>query len=163
MPSDSTSLAEEGVLIEAFPLVRAGVFDDARIRGVLEGGAHPARRPDDNIADLEAMVAPYHMEEMWLGYIGEEVWETNWKSMIENYMEGYHLSPLHKTGLANLNPTDMCAHIPASEHWFGYTVGFPDDLPRVTPGHPSLTKEQSNTCIMAMVQPGSGTRFTHFL
>jgi len=108
------------------------------------------------VADLEAMVAPYHMEEMWLGYIGEEVWETNWKSMIENYMEGYHLSPLHKTGLANLNPTDMCAHIPASEHWFGYTVGFPDDLPRVTAGHPSLTKEQSNTCIMAMVQPGSG-------
>ncbi len=108
------------------------------------------------IADLEARVAPYHMEEMWLGYTGEAVWETNWKSLIENYMEGYHLSPLHKSGLANLNPTDMCEHLPAGESWFGYAVGFPDDLPRVTPGHPDLTPEQSGTCIMVMMQPGNG-------
>ena len=57
MPPDSTSLEEEGVLIEAFPLVRAGRFDEARIRDVLGAGRYPARRPDDNVADLEAMVA----------------------------------------------------------------------------------------------------------
>jgi 5-oxoprolinase (ATP-hydrolysing) len=57
MPADSTRLDEEGVLIEAFPLVRAGRFDEARIRRVLGTGPHPARRPDDNVADLEAMVA----------------------------------------------------------------------------------------------------------
>ncbi|CAM9735777.1 unnamed protein product [Discosporangium mesarthrocarpum] len=57
MPPDSTRLEEEGVLIEAFPLVRAGRFDEARIREVLGAGRYPARRPDDNVADLEAMVA----------------------------------------------------------------------------------------------------------
>ena len=57
MPADSTTLAEEGVLIEAFPLVTGGRFDEARIRAVLGAGPHPARRPDDNVADLEAMVA----------------------------------------------------------------------------------------------------------
>ncbi|MAG29402.1 MAG: hypothetical protein CL908_00730, partial [Deltaproteobacteria bacterium] len=57
MPADSRSLAEEGVLIEAFQLVRHGYFDEVRIREVLASGQHPARRPDDNIADLEAMVA----------------------------------------------------------------------------------------------------------
>ncbi len=108
------------------------------------------------LADLEALVAPYHMEEMWLGWLGEEVWETNWKAMVENYMEGYHLTPLHRNTLNNLNPTGLARHIPAGEHWFGYEVGFPEDLPRVTAGHPDLTKKQSDTCIMAMVQPGSG-------
>lgn len=57
MPACSTRLADEGVLIEAFPLVRAGVFDEARLRGLLGAGRHPARRPDDNVADLEAMIA----------------------------------------------------------------------------------------------------------
>jgi 5-oxoprolinase (ATP-hydrolysing) len=44
-------------LIEAFHLVRSGHFDEDRIRAVLASGAYPARRPDDNVADLEAMVA----------------------------------------------------------------------------------------------------------
>ncbi|MBY0401592.1 hydantoinase B/oxoprolinase family protein, partial [Myxococcota bacterium] len=57
MPALSTRLAEEGVLIEAFPLVRAGRFDEARLRALLGAGPHPARRPDDNVADLEAMIA----------------------------------------------------------------------------------------------------------
>ncbi|MBK7947318.1 MAG: hydantoinase B/oxoprolinase family protein [Deltaproteobacteria bacterium] len=57
MPADSTRLAEEGVLIEAFLLVRAGRFDEARLRALLGSGPHPARRPDDNVADLEAMIA----------------------------------------------------------------------------------------------------------
>jgi 5-oxoprolinase (ATP-hydrolysing) len=57
MPANSTTLAEEGVLIEPFRLVRDGEFDEARIRAVLASGDHPARRPDDNVADLEAMVA----------------------------------------------------------------------------------------------------------
>jgi len=57
MPADSSCLEEEGVLIEAFHLVRAGHFDEDRIRAVLGSGTYPARRPDDNVADLEAMVA----------------------------------------------------------------------------------------------------------
>ncbi len=57
MPADSTCLEEEGVLIEAFPLVREGRFEEDRIREVLASGRYPARRPDDNVADLEAMVA----------------------------------------------------------------------------------------------------------
>jgi len=57
MPANSTRLEEEGVLIDAFALVRDGRFDEARIRGVLGSGRFPARRPDDNVADLEAMVA----------------------------------------------------------------------------------------------------------
>jgi 5-oxoprolinase (ATP-hydrolysing) len=57
MPADSTRLEEEGVLIDAFPLVCDGVFEEDRIRQVLATGPFPARRPDDNVADLEAMVA----------------------------------------------------------------------------------------------------------
>lgn len=108
------------------------------------------------LADLEARMRPYHPEEMRLGFLGEEVWEANWKSLVENYMEGYHISPLHRATLHNLNPTDRCHRVEPGEAWFGYEVAFPREIERVTRGHPDLTPEQADTCLMAMVTPASG-------
>jgi 5-oxoprolinase (ATP-hydrolysing) len=73
MPADSTTLAEEGVLIEAFHLVRNGAFDEERIRAILASGPYPARRPDDNVADLEAMVAANRAGASGLLQLAEEV------------------------------------------------------------------------------------------
>jgi 5-oxoprolinase (ATP-hydrolysing) len=57
MPADSSRLEEEGVLIEPLRLIRNGHFEEVKIREILASGAYPARRPDDNVADLEAMAA----------------------------------------------------------------------------------------------------------
>jgi len=57
MPPDSASLDDEGVVLEAFRLVAAGRFDEAGVRARLTGARFAARRPDDNVADLEAMMA----------------------------------------------------------------------------------------------------------
>jgi 5-oxoprolinase (ATP-hydrolysing) len=57
MPPDSQSLAEEGVVLAPFLLVRAGRLDEAVLRRALGSGPYPARSPDDNVADLEAAVA----------------------------------------------------------------------------------------------------------
>jgi 5-oxoprolinase (ATP-hydrolysing) len=57
MPADSRSLEEEGVLIPPGHLVRAGVFQEEPLRRLLTGARFPARSPEDNLADLEAMVA----------------------------------------------------------------------------------------------------------
>jgi 5-oxoprolinase (ATP-hydrolysing) len=66
MPADSRTLEEEGVLLSAFPLVRDGRFDEARLRAALTGARWPARNPDDNVADLEALVAANHAGEAQL-------------------------------------------------------------------------------------------------
>ncbi|HEX4292507.1 MAG TPA: hydantoinase B/oxoprolinase family protein [Rhizomicrobium sp.] len=57
MPPFSKDIAEEGILFDGIVMVRGGVFDDAAVRAVLEGGAWPARNPDQNIADLKAQAA----------------------------------------------------------------------------------------------------------
>jgi 5-oxoprolinase (ATP-hydrolysing) len=57
IPADSRTLEEEGVLIEPLLAVRAGHFDEARVRALLTGARYPARRPDDNVAELVAMIA----------------------------------------------------------------------------------------------------------
>ncbi|MBW2270890.1 MAG: hydantoinase B/oxoprolinase family protein [Deltaproteobacteria bacterium] len=57
MPPDSTTLEDEGVVLHAFKLVQGGHFEEAQVRRLLAAGPHPARRPDDNVADLVAMLA----------------------------------------------------------------------------------------------------------
>jgi 5-oxoprolinase (ATP-hydrolysing) len=72
MPSDSTSLAEEGALLPPHKLVAAGGFDEAWVRARLAEGPWPARNPDDNVADLEAMVAANRAGEALLhGFVAE--------------------------------------------------------------------------------------------
>jgi 5-oxoprolinase (ATP-hydrolysing) len=57
MPASSTTLEEEGVLFEPMLVVRDGHFEEERVRSLLDGASYPARDPDDNVAELEAMVA----------------------------------------------------------------------------------------------------------
>ncbi len=56
-PADSTSIEEEGILLDNVVLVRAGRFLEAEIRALLTAGPYPARNPTQNIADLSAQVA----------------------------------------------------------------------------------------------------------
>ncbi len=73
MPSDSRTLEEEGVLLEPFLLVRDGRLAEVELRARLTGARYPARNPDDNVADLEAMVAAHRTGEALLRRMTEDV------------------------------------------------------------------------------------------
>ncbi len=53
----AVNIDEEGVLIDDVLLVSGGQFLEAEARALLAGAKYPARRPDQNIADLAAQVA----------------------------------------------------------------------------------------------------------
>jgi 5-oxoprolinase (ATP-hydrolysing) len=57
MPPDSTSIDQEGVLIDPVPLVENGRFREAEMRALLASGPFPARNPAQNLADLQAQLA----------------------------------------------------------------------------------------------------------
>ncbi|MDP2646827.1 MAG: hydantoinase B/oxoprolinase family protein [Desulfobacterales bacterium] len=57
MPPRSTTVLEEGVLIDNFLLVRNGRFHEEDLMGLLISGPFPARNPARNISDLKAQVA----------------------------------------------------------------------------------------------------------
>jgi 5-oxoprolinase (ATP-hydrolysing) len=57
MPPFSRTIAEEGVLFDNFLLVRGGRMHEAELRAQLGSGDHPARNPDQTIADLRAQIA----------------------------------------------------------------------------------------------------------
>ncbi|MGI4849074.1 MAG: hydantoinase B/oxoprolinase family protein [Janthinobacterium lividum] len=57
MPADSTTVEQEGVLINNFQLVRAGLFLEQEVIDLLGSGPYPARNIRQNLADLQAQVA----------------------------------------------------------------------------------------------------------
>ncbi|HUO92946.1 MAG TPA: hydantoinase B/oxoprolinase family protein [Rhizomicrobium sp.] len=60
MPAFSSDIAQEGALFDGLAMIRAEHFDEAGMRRVLGAGLHPARNPDQNIADLKAQAAACH-------------------------------------------------------------------------------------------------------
>lgn len=57
MPAFSRHLAEEGAVFSGLRVARAGELDRALILDTLARGPYPARRPLENLADLEAQLA----------------------------------------------------------------------------------------------------------
>jgi len=57
MPSDSSHIDEEGVLLDNVQLVAKGVFLEPELRALLADGKYPARNVEQNLADLRAQVA----------------------------------------------------------------------------------------------------------
>ncbi|MEG3149947.1 hydantoinase B/oxoprolinase family protein [Sphingomonas sp. ZT3P38] len=57
MPADSRTIDQEGVLIDDFLLVEAGLFREEPLRALLASGQWPARNPDQNIGDIRAQIA----------------------------------------------------------------------------------------------------------
>ena len=56
-PADSTTIDEEGLVLDNVLLVQGGRFLEQEIRNLLTTGPWPARNPDQNVADLKAQVA----------------------------------------------------------------------------------------------------------
>ncbi|HTH26941.1 MAG TPA: hydantoinase B/oxoprolinase family protein [Sphingobium sp.] len=56
-PAASTSLDEEGVVIDNLLLMDGGAFRENELRALLGSARYPARSPDTNVADLKAQVA----------------------------------------------------------------------------------------------------------
>ena len=57
MPPFSRTIAEEGVLLDALPIMAQGHFLTEQVRSALMEGPWPSRAPDRNIADLKAQIA----------------------------------------------------------------------------------------------------------
>ena len=117
----------------------------------LDGRASPLA---PRLEGLVPLVRNYHMEDMVLGHCETESWDTNWKCLTENFMEGYHLSHVHYETLHPVTPTRLCEHFPAGEGYLGYYSGFPADLPQRGRYHPDLTDAERGCCVMFAVMPG---------
>ena len=116
----------------------------------LDGNAAPlAPRIDAFIPNIKN----YHHPGRHHQFVGEEVWKTNWKCLIENFMEGYHLSAAHAKTLHPITPTALCRKMPAPEGMTAYTSGYDPKVPERGPYHDDLSAAERRYSVLFSVFP----------
>jgi phenylpropionate dioxygenase-like ring-hydroxylating dioxygenase large terminal subunit len=72
------------------------------------------------LAGLSAMLARYHLERMRTVVHYEETWDTNWKCLTENFMEAYHVGPVHPETLVPFAPLANIEILPGTADYNFY-------------------------------------------
>ena len=109
----------------------------------------------DSIKELEPFVQNMHIEDMRLIYSNEQQWDANWKCLVENFMEGYHLSVVHRKTLHPYTPTQLCQHIKGNDGFFGYYAGYPEDAATRGEPHPDVSEAEMKRSLMLCIPPAS--------
>ena len=109
---------------------------------------------ESNIVGLDAYVQNYHAEEMRSIQADTEHWPINWKCLAENFMEGYHLTPVHRNTLHPMTPTKLCEKIPAGTGYTGYKSHYSNTFKGRSQYHPDMSEEERAQSMMVWIYPG---------
>ena len=115
------------------------------------GNNAPPLAPD--LADLEPYVANYRFEERHSTETWFEEWQTNWKTLIENFMEGYHLSVTHATTLDHITPTELCEKLASGAAFTAYRSNYRDSSQQREPFPKELTEQERRSSVLFSVYP----------
>ncbi|MCP4334603.1 MAG: hypothetical protein GY785_18270 [Gammaproteobacteria bacterium] len=110
----------------------------------------------DSFSESETAQAIEPMvEHMRLIYSSEQEWDANWKCLVENFLEGYHLSTVHRKTLHPFTPTRLAQHFPAGSDHFGFYSWYPEEAPSRGKAHPDLDADEQRRSLMLGISPGS--------
>jgi phenylpropionate dioxygenase-like ring-hydroxylating dioxygenase large terminal subunit len=108
------------------------------------------------LASLAPMVAPYEMEHYIPVALQDHVWNTNWKLLTENFMEGYHLPVAHRATVGAWFPVGDTRFPPERHDGFTIQTFTKDETARYGRAHPSNTRlegHERHTTVMPSVFP----------
>ena len=105
------------------------------------------------LAATESYIRNYQEDKRHFLFGSEEVWGTNWKCLVENFMEGYHLSPMHAKTLHAITPTALCEKLPHGAAFTGYRANFNPASPERGPFNETLTKQEQRSDVFYCVYP----------
>ena len=95
----------------------------------------------------------YHPEERHSTETWFEEWSTNWKSLIENFMEGYHLSITHAKTLDHVTPTRLCEKLASGPGFTAYRSNYDPTFPQREPFPEDLTEQERRSSVLFNVYP----------
>ena len=105
------------------------------------------------LEDLDALIRAYQPEAYELVHAEEETWHCNWKCLVENFMEGYHLSVVHPRTLRGYTPTELARKSASGPAFTSYIAHYPDSIPPRGTGAPGLSAEQRHASTLFSVFP----------
>ena len=103
---------------------------------------------------LDAMLDRYEPDSFRIVHSAEETWSCNWKMLVENFMEGYHLSVVHPQTLHGYTPTGLSKKGPSGPGFTSYFANYPDHADPRGGGAPGLTAEETRRSSLFSIFPG---------
>jgi len=100
----------------------------------LDGDAPAFSHPE-----LDTMLAPYETADFRLVHVAQEAWQTNWKCLVENFMEGYHLSVVHPQTLHGYTPSGLSRKLVSGDGYTSYAANYPENIQPRGDGAPGLS------------------------
>lgn len=114
-------------------------------------GAAPPLQP--RLAALEERLARYDTGSMRHVFTGEKLWAANWKAVVENFLEAYHLSVVHGATLHPITPTALAKKFDGAAAFTGYCSNYPNSAPDRGRGAPELTEAERRRSTLFGVFP----------
>lgn len=105
------------------------------------------------LCELESAIANYQITDMHHVSCFHEVWDCNWKSLVENFMDGYHLSAVHPQSLRPLTPTSLCETLSGNNAYTGYIANYAKAAPVRRNHSKLLTEEQKRQSRLFCIYP----------
>jgi len=104
------------------------------------------------LAGLDAVLAPFRLAEYVPVHQQTDVWDTNWKLLVENFMDTYHVFRVHREtfGTVGDSPTNTTMY-PGTDAWT-YHVAL-DREEMATGANTSLEGEWRRAVVLASVFP----------
>ena len=105
----------------------------------LSGDAPPLA---GQLTKLDELIGIYDQSKMVHAHTEEEIWACNWKLLVENFMEAYHLSVVHPETLHPYTPTGLSKYAMKDDAFTSYIAHYPDNIEQRFAGSPDLTREE---------------------
>lgn len=106
-----------------------------------------------DLANLDALIAPYQPDAFRHIHTASEVWDCNWKALVENFMEGYHLSVVHPETLHHYTPTGLSRKGPSGPNFTSYFANYPDSAAGRGTGADTLSETERKRSTLFAVYP----------
>lgn len=74
----------------------------------------------DALSGLSALVGDFRMGDYIPVYEHEETWYANWKCLVENYMDSYHIHRVHRDSFARYGSSEDITHLYPGEDAYAY-------------------------------------------
>ncbi len=111
--------------------------------------------PRSHLSEVEALIAPYGMENYAQTFQEHHHWNTNWKVLAENFMESYHLPVCHAGTIGGFVKLEEMDCPPSGAAWNYHTILKDPNAP-LTNAHPDNTTLQGDmrrTTVLLTIYP----------
>jgi phenylpropionate dioxygenase-like ring-hydroxylating dioxygenase large terminal subunit len=108
---------------------------------------------DAELLGLSDLIDGYDPENYRMVHTETEIWNTNWKCLVENFMEGYHLSVVHPQTLHGYTPTGLSEKGASGAGFTSYYANYPEDIQSRGKGSPKLDSKSRHRSTLFAVYP----------